>query len=73
MLKNFKIKYQQRGVKLKYSIDKKAILHEDYFLLLYPTKSNYEKDFSPILNNISELNYFDESVFNNVNRLEVGH
>ena len=53
--KNLKIKYQERGAKLKCSMDEKAILHKECFLPLY-----------------SELNYPDNAVFHNVNRLQVG-
>ena len=36
--KSLKIKYQQRGVKLKYSIAKKAILHKRLFFVTFSKK-----------------------------------
>ena len=36
--KYLKIKYQQRGVKLKFPVDKKAILHKRLFSTTLPNK-----------------------------------
>ena len=67
--KNFKIKYQQRAVKLTCSIDKKDKLHKILLSSTLPNKSYYWKIFSPIFNKILEQNCPDKPVFNNVNRL----
>ena len=43
--KSLKFKYLQRGVKLKYSIEKNVILHTRLFSPTQPTKSYYWKVF----------------------------
>ena len=45
--------FQQRGVKLKFSIDKKAILLSIFCHFTYVTKSYCLKKIAPFVNNIS--------------------
>ena len=61
-------KYKQRGVKLKSSIDKKAIAHKKQFYATLRKTSCYWKVFSPIFSNATVQNCFDKLVFNKVNR-----
>ena len=68
MLKNLKIKFQQRGGKLKYSIDKKAILLQ--FIVTFSNKILLSECILPIYNLFTEQRYLDKSVFCNVNRLK---
>ena len=70
--KNLKIRYQQKGVKLKCSSDKMLYFINYYFLttqrLLYPIKFHYSNVFSTSSNNISQQNCFDKFWLNNLNR-----
>ena len=60
------------GVKRKCSIYKKVIFHKRLFPATLSREILFWKVFSPIFNIISEKNYLDKPVFNNVNRLKVG-
>ena len=67
--KNLKINYQQRRGRQNTQYTKTLHFLKDYFLPLCPTKYYYYKVFLPIFNNISEQNYLNKPMFNNVNRL----
>ena len=65
--RKFKIKFKQRRVTLKCSIDKRTILLQS--LLISPTKSYYWNVFLPICNNVLEQNCLEKPVFNKVSGL----
>ena len=61
------IKYQQTGIKLKFSIDKRAVYLSN-FLPQHPTKLYYYKVLLANCNKISEQNWLDKSASGNLNR-----
>ena len=68
--KTLKIKYQQREVKRKRSIAKKAILHKKLFSATLTTLQNiFIRKCFHLFSVNSEQNCLDKSVFNNANRL----
>ena len=64
ILKNFKIKFKKRGVKVKCSLDKRTMILQ--FLPISPTKFCYLTVFLPICNNFLERNCLDKPAFNNI-------
>ena len=64
--KNLRIKYQQRGVKLKWLIDKKLSFLKNYFLALYlqnisirkyfPNAGKYGREITPYLDTFRAVN-----------------
>ena len=62
----WKIKFQQRGIKPKSSIDKGLYLFNS--LPLSPTKSYYSNVFFTLCNNISEQNCLHKPAADNVSR-----
>ena len=67
--KKLKIKFQQRRVKLKCSIDKRTILLQ--FFAFFSNKIFLLESNLSTYNNFSEENCLDKPVFNNVSRLEL--
>ena len=66
--KNFKIKFQQSGVGLKCSMDKKTVILQ-FFATFLKKIFFVGMYFLPICNNFWEHNCLNKSVFNNVSRL----